>query len=299
MKKRPIAAVLLACAASLSIAGSALAFSGVSNGSFETGTFSGAPFDTLASGATNLAGWTVDSGTVDWIGTFWSASDGSRSIDLSGDGPGALSQTIATTVGYTYSVTFDLSGNPGCGPALKTLTVGASGANIQAFSFDIAAAANTHSDMKWEARTYSFVATGSSGTLTFTSTTAGICGPALDNVVVTETAPEPTPNPIPATTSDCKDGAWQQFGDADANGFKNQGDCVSYVATDGKNAGSVTTTVTLAKGKATTLSAASNVTDTAAASHSDRRDATVKTARVVKSKTHAPTGAQRPTGNDR
>jgi choice-of-anchor C domain-containing protein len=250
MKKRPIAAALLACAASLSIAGSALGFSGLNNGSFEAGSFGPGPYDLLVTGSTNLNGWTVDSGSVDWIGSYWAASDGSRSIDLSGLGPGALSQTIATTVGYTYRVTFDLSGNPDCGPALKTLTVGAPGSDSQAFSFDIGAAANTRSDMKWEARTYTFVATGSSSTLTFASTTTGFCGPALDNVVISETAPEPTPNPTPLTIPDCKDGAWPDLADTDGSGFKNQGDCVSYVATDGKNGGSVPTPATPTTDKA-------------------------------------------------
>ena len=36
--------------------------------------------------------------------------------------------------------------------------------------------------------------------------------------------------PIPATKDDCKNDRWKQYGV-----FKNQGDCVSYVATGGKN----------------------------------------------------------------
>jgi hypothetical protein len=35
--------------------------------------------------------------------------------------------------------------------------------------------------------------------------------------------------PLPTTTDQCKNGGWAQFG------FKNQGDCVSFVATRGKN----------------------------------------------------------------
>jgi hypothetical protein len=66
--------------------------------------------------------------------------------------------------------------------------------------------------------------------LTFTSTTAGAFGPALDNVVVTEVVP---------TKNDCKDGGWVSMIDNQGNSFKNQGDCVSYFATGGKNLGSV------------------------------------------------------------
>jgi hypothetical protein len=36
---------------------------------------------------------------------------------------------------------------------------------------------------------------------------------------------------LPTTKDDCKDGGWQSFFGV----FKNQGDCVSFVATDGKN----------------------------------------------------------------
>jgi hypothetical protein len=36
---------------------------------------------------------------------------------------------------------------------------------------------------------------------------------------------------LPATKQECKNGGWRDFGDT----FKNQGDCVSFVATKGKN----------------------------------------------------------------
>ena len=35
---------------------------------------------------------------------------------------------------------------------------------------------------------------------------------------------------LPTSTDQCKNGGWQNFA-----GFKNQGDCVSFVATGGKN----------------------------------------------------------------
>jgi hypothetical protein len=36
--------------------------------------------------------------------------------------------------------------------------------------------------------------------------------------------------PLPTTRDDCKNGGWKTYGV-----FKNQGDCVSFVATGGKN----------------------------------------------------------------
>ena len=41
----------------------------------------------------------------------------------------------------------------------------------------------------------------------------------------------PTGNPPPTSKSQCRHGGWKSFGTA----FKNQGDCVSFVATRGKN----------------------------------------------------------------
>jgi hypothetical protein len=38
------------------------------------------------------------------------------------------------------------------------------------------------------------------------------------------------PTPLPRVEGDCKNGGWRAFGI-----FRNQGDCVSYVATHGKN----------------------------------------------------------------
>jgi choice-of-anchor C domain-containing protein len=253
MRRRSLFTAALSAVASLSIAASAFAFSGITNGSFEDGPFSGGWWDTLPAGSTNITGWTIESGTVDLTGSYWPASDGSRSIDLSGNGPGAMSQALATTVGNTYTVTFDLSGNPVCGPAVKTGTVSATGGSTDALSYDTGAAGNTLSDMKWVRQTYSFVATVASSTLTFTSTTGTSCGPAIDNVVVAETAPPPPVGGEPATAADCKDGGWIALVDGAGNHFKNQGDCVSYVATDHRNVAAATRQageITRLKGKA-------------------------------------------------
>lgn len=41
----------------------------------------------------------------------------------------------------------------------------------------------------------------------------------------------------PTTKADCMNGGWQNLVDGNGNSFKTQGDCVSYVATGGKNGG--------------------------------------------------------------
>ncbi len=48
-----------------------------------------------------------------------------------------------------------------------------------------------------------------------------------DDMVVEFTPPAPT---LPTTKADCKKGGWESYGV-----FKNQGDCVSFIATKGKN----------------------------------------------------------------
>jgi choice-of-anchor C domain-containing protein len=214
----------------------AFAAASITNGSFELGTYSTpAPWNTFSAGSTNVTDWTIDSGTIDaTFSSYWPASDGDVSIDLNGNGPGAISQAIATAVGREYDIMFDLSGNPACGPATKTLTIIATGGASEPMTFDIAAAGSSLSDMKWSAREYAFVATSSTTTVTFTSTTQGTsCGPALDNVRISESVPPPPPTPTAA--ADCKDGQWATLADSGGHPFNNQGDCVSYVATDGRN----------------------------------------------------------------
>jgi len=228
--------------AAIALAGTTLAFTGPTNGSFETGTYvdGGGGFEQLNAGDTSITGWTVAAGSVDWIGTYWQAQDGSMSIDMSGADAGTLSQTLATTIGNTYTVSFFLSGNPAGPPTVKTLVVSATGGATASYTYDVTG--NTLTNMNWTPETYTFLATSASTTLSFISTTASAFGPAIDNVVITETVP---------TKSDCKDGGWQAMIDNAGNHFKNQGDCVSYFATGGKNLGALPPVIT-ANSNATT-----------------------------------------------
>lgn len=219
-------------AASIAVAGSTLAaFPGVTNGSFEDGTYPGGSFVQVNAGFTGPTGWTISAGSIDWVAGLWQAQAGSKSLDLNGAAPGTISQTLATTIGKTYVVGFYLSGNPQGGPAAKTLTVSATGTAPMSYTFDTSVAQNTVTDMKWAAKSYSFVATSASTVLTFTSTTpASAYGPALDNVVVTEAA-----SGNGATKASCKKGGWKIMTDSAGHHFKNQGDCVSFYATGGRN----------------------------------------------------------------
>lgn len=234
MKRRSSVSAAIAVVASIALSGSALAaFAGVTNGSFESGTNDPGAYEQLNAGSTVLTGWTITTGSVDWVGTYWQAAAGSKSLDMNGAAPGTISQPLATTIGKTYVVAFALSANPDGPVAVYTLAVGATGAAPQAYMFDRAVNVNTRTTMMWQAKQYSFVATSASTTLTFASGVgAGPYGPALDNVVVTEKAAN-------GTGAACKSGGWKTMVDGSGNRFKNQGDCVSYFATKGKNPGAI------------------------------------------------------------
>src|SRR6188768_1069150 len=173
------------------------------------------------------------------------------SVDLSGADAGSWSQSFDTTIGNTYTVAFLLSGNPAGGvPLLTTLEVSATGGTTGMYSHD-----TTGSDlttMVWTPETYEFLATSATTTISFASTTAGPFGPAIDNVVVTETVP---------TKDECKNGGWQSMIDNAGNSFKNQGDCVSYFATKGKNLGA---------GPAVVTTEAASAADAATAKHTTK-----------------------------
>ena len=201
MKTSAIAACLLATIGAVSAASAAT----ITNGSFELGNAPGS-FAQLAAGSTAITGWTIGGGGVDYIGTYWQASNGNRSIDLNATSPGTISQTITDLViGQQYQISFDLAGNPdGDNGIAKTLNAITASAGTQAFSFTVGS--NTHASMGWTTFYFLFTALSTTEMLTFASTTttggpsgAGAAvGPALDNVRIAET-PLPAALPLFAT----------------------------------------------------------------------------------------------------
>jgi len=158
------------------------------NGSFENGTDPGTSANLTAPDSTTIQGWSVISGTIDYIGSRWTAGDGTRCLDLSGVSAGAIQQTVTGFVpGEQYELSFLMAGNPESGPAIKQLDASV-GATSQSYSFDNTGFTKTH--LGWTEKTLDFVATSSSMDVTFTSQTAGNAGPALDLVNIT-LVPEP------------------------------------------------------------------------------------------------------------
>jgi|GEM_PF-3414144 len=127
---------------------------------------------------------------------FWGGSEGLQSVDLNGSpGYGGVEQTIATTPGQKYSVTFDMAGNPQSaeGQRIKELKVKALAEGLdvsEVFSFDTTG--KTVENMGWEQKTWEFTATSEETILQFFTevneaegiNTDPYRGPALDNVVV-------------------------------------------------------------------------------------------------------------------
>jgi len=192
------------------------------NGSFEDGTNPGS-FTTLeAQNSSSIENWTVSKGSVDYIGDYWKAADESRSLDLSGNEAGEVTQNLNTRIGQDYNLIFSMAGNPDNGPSDKVLSATAGG-ETKTFTFNTTG--KNRDTMGWTNKTVSFVATSTSTKLTFTSLTDGPWGPALDNVRVVA---------VLKTKEQCKKDGYKIFLN---HAFKNQGDCVSFVQANDNAAG--------------------------------------------------------------
>jgi choice-of-anchor C domain-containing protein len=180
------AAIAFALCAAITPASAAVNL--ITNGSFEDGLNPGEAFNTLNSGDTSITGWTVGTGSIDYIHGYWEQGPaaGDRSIDLNGTSLGSISQPFAVTPGTTYTVTFLMSGNSDGDPTVKTMVVSTTSSPGHVFSFDTTGK-DIPTPMGWTSNSFSFVALGSSETITFTSTSSAdfsAFGPALDLVSV-------------------------------------------------------------------------------------------------------------------
>ena len=176
---------IVAAALALGVAGAASA-AGVVDGTFSEGAGAGS-FHTYFDGQ-NIGAWTVGTGSVDLIGSYWQAPPtGGYSVDLDGNEPGTISQSLSLAAGH-YQLSFYLSGNPDGGDPLKSVTVSVGDAS-QSFSF--LTTGHSAGDMGYALKTLDFNATGAT-TLSFQSTdVASPWGPAIGGVSVAAVVPEP------------------------------------------------------------------------------------------------------------
>jgi Protein of unknown function (DUF642)/PEP-CTERM motif len=160
----------------------------LTNGSFELGTFTnqGNDTQTFTAGATVMTGWTTTGNFVSWIGPTnpfgLTAQDGSFFLDLTGYQTGApfggVTQTIATTPGKEYQLSFYLGsytarwGGP---PVTITATAGATS---DMFTNGAATSSST-----WTLENLLFTASGGSTAITLTGQ-AGAAYIGLDNIDV-------------------------------------------------------------------------------------------------------------------
>jgi len=175
--------LLLAC---ISVASATL----VSNGGFESQ--SGTIFGITGNG---LTGWNVDAGSVDLIEPYqtWIPFSGLRSIDLSGNERGTISQSIVTDSGKSYKLSFAMAGNPELGNTEKILEVYWDDNLVGTYKF-------TPTDWprpgQWQTHEITLQAASDSTSIKFKdATTAGDirCGVALDSIDVEEQQVIPTP----------------------------------------------------------------------------------------------------------
>jgi choice-of-anchor C domain-containing protein len=117
------------------------------------------------------------------VGSHWTAADGVRSIDLSGNAIGGIQQTFSTVVNQQYKLSFSLAGNPDGEPTTKQmLTFGAGTLFVEGLLFDTTG--KTRDNMGWTDKVFYFTALSDYTTLFFQSLTGTAFGPALDNVSV-------------------------------------------------------------------------------------------------------------------
>ena len=151
------------------------------NGGFEQGADPGG-FKTYKSGD-KFPGWTISKGSIDHIGTYFKCAHG-RCVDMNGNEPGAIRQSLATETGKKYKVAFAFAGNPQCGEPKKSLRACA-GKECKTFSL-------VAKSITWSRRSFEFIAEGDKTMLSFESTGHNdACGPLLDDVSVTLVPDEP------------------------------------------------------------------------------------------------------------
>lgn len=203
MKRITLVPLLLALAATPSAFAANIIDSiyGIGAGSFELPGHTGPLFVTPGTGSTAMTGWTVNSGDVDWVKqSVWNASQGIYSIDLNGDQkPGKISTVIPTTAGTTYQVTFDIAAflYPGSLTNPKRMEVEA-GEVLMDFSLTATQSYNFSTPLplavNWQTRSFDFIASGPSSTISFKSLiNSDGSAMLLDNVAVTQLSAIPEP----------------------------------------------------------------------------------------------------------
>jgi hypothetical protein len=141
---------------------------------------------------------------------------------VNGPGSGAISQSISGWDGVSmYALTLDAVTRPCCDPVAAAP---ASVFEVQIDGVPVSAAQTVPNSTTWTTYSYSFSVPAGTHMLSIVALPGNTDDTTtfLDNIRLTR----------PYTASSCKDNGWQTI---PGFTFKNQGDCVSYYATGGKN----------------------------------------------------------------
>jgi len=140
------------------------------------------PFVTYES-STNLDGWNVIH--IDHCSELlWDAAEGQQSLDLSSGTTGSISQSLSTTQGDSYDLSFALAGNPAGDPKIKNVEVFWGGVSQGIFTFDTTGKSYPN-NLGWTTVVVpNLIAPSASTELKFVSLDDTAYGPTLDNVVV-------------------------------------------------------------------------------------------------------------------
>jgi hypothetical protein len=197
--------VLVAAVLALNFASRASAANLLTNGSFESGTytFGGDGAVALAVGSPAITGWTVVTNTIAPIEATNSYAivpeDGNVMLDLQGysdSSPyGGVSQDVATSPGTEYDLSFWVGVQNSISYAVGPASVTASaGATSQTFTNNLSGAGN-----QWEQFNLDFTASAATTTITLSGTsTGGGAYIGLDNAVLqAATGPGPSTVPLP------------------------------------------------------------------------------------------------------
>ena len=152
----------------------------VRNGSFETPNVP-AGGEIFAKGE-KIGAWTVQTGSVQVLGSAFQARLGDQSLDLSGNGRGSVSQILTTVPGSRYRIKFFLAGNVDGAPRFKRVRVFWGTRDLGTFTFDTFQ--KTRALMGFEDIELIARATTTKTRLRFVGVTTTNFGPVIDAVTV-------------------------------------------------------------------------------------------------------------------
>ncbi len=137
----------------------------------------------------NIAGWTGGAAGIEIRNNVaGAASEGLNFVELDTTQNSSIFQTVQTTAGNNYTLTFDYSPRPGVAANSNGIEVLWNNNSLGSFT---QAGAGQH---VWSSQTLNLLATGSTSTLLFRAIgTSDSLGGSLDNVRLTATSPVPEP----------------------------------------------------------------------------------------------------------